>query len=151
MVLTGGQITFPAVQVPSANVNTLDDYEEGSWTPSVGGTATYTFQNGFYIKIGRMVYITCSMQITLIGTGSANTVSGLPFPGDSGGTVMDQGLHDGSNGLVLSVDYLLPYVAGSTSTVIMAGRTAAAIASSTLNVIGGSTVIIFSGCYMTTN
>jgi hypothetical protein len=33
--LTGGQIAFPATQIPSANVNTLDDYEKGTFTPSL--------------------------------------------------------------------------------------------------------------------
>lgn len=41
--LVGGQIKFPSTQIPSADVNTLDDYAEGTWTPSLGGTATYLF------------------------------------------------------------------------------------------------------------
>src|SRR3990167_662961 len=55
----GGQIAFPASQSASAGGNTLDDYEEGTWTPAVGGTATYTTQIGRYVKIGKMVWITC--------------------------------------------------------------------------------------------
>jgi hypothetical protein len=50
-LLAGGGLKFPAVQVASADANTLDDYEEGTWTPSVGGDATYTSQLGIYIKI----------------------------------------------------------------------------------------------------
>ena len=72
-------IAFPATQVSSANANTLDDYEEGSWTPSVGGTATYTFQTGTYTKIGDVVFIRAIIQINSIGTGSTTTISGLPF------------------------------------------------------------------------
>src|SRR5678815_603330 len=46
-VLTAsGQYAFPSTQTPSSDPNTLDDYEEGTWTPSVGGTATYTTQSG---------------------------------------------------------------------------------------------------------
>ena len=33
--LTSGQITFPTTQVPSSDANTLDDYEEGTWTPVI--------------------------------------------------------------------------------------------------------------------
>jgi hypothetical protein len=49
--LTGGQVKFPAIVDPSANVNTLDDYEEGEWTPVIefGGASvdmTYTIQAG---------------------------------------------------------------------------------------------------------
>lgn len=76
---TGGQIKFPATDVPSADANTLDDYEEGNWTPSLGGSTTYTAQVGRYTKIGRMVYITGVIQVNSIGTGSTYSISGLPF------------------------------------------------------------------------
>jgi len=76
---SGAGITFPATQSDSSNVNTLDDYEEGTWTPSVGGNATYTAQNGKYTKVGRMVTISCYMGTNNIGTGSTTVISGLPF------------------------------------------------------------------------
>jgi len=73
-------VTFPATQVPSANANTLDDYEEGTWTPTVGGTATYGASNGgTYTKIGNMVYCNFSLQVSTIGTGSKTGITGLPF------------------------------------------------------------------------
>ena len=59
--------------------NKLDDYEEGTWVPNVGGTATYSQQSGQYIKIGTLVYVFGKMTITGIGTGSTNHFSGLPF------------------------------------------------------------------------
>jgi hypothetical protein len=61
---SAGQIKFPATQNASAGANTLDDYEEGTWTPSIGGTATYSFQVGRYTKIGNMVAIQMDLQIT---------------------------------------------------------------------------------------
>ena len=75
----GGQIKFPATQNASSDANTLDDYEEGTWTPSIGGNATYTGQSGRYTKIGNFVSALCDMTINVIGTGSTSTVSGLPF------------------------------------------------------------------------
>jgi hypothetical protein len=72
-------ITFPATQVASADANTLDDYEEGTWTPNVGGNATYSTQTGVYVKIGRTVFVTFDIEINAIGTGSTTTISGLPF------------------------------------------------------------------------
>jgi hypothetical protein len=87
--LTGGQITFPATAVPSADANTLDDYEEGNWTPTVGGTSTYTLATGQYVKIGRLVVATFDMTINVIGTGSSNVISGLPFA--AGGNSQGQG------------------------------------------------------------
>ena len=76
-------ITFPATQVASADANTLDDYEEGTWTMTVTDlTNDYTMSNstGFYTKIGRVVYI--SGQPTTSSIGSASGViyiTGLPF------------------------------------------------------------------------
>jgi hypothetical protein len=72
-------ITFPATQVPSADANTLDDYEEGTWTPTIGGTATYVIRPAEYTKIGNLVFIRAEMEISVIGTGSAQFISGLPF------------------------------------------------------------------------
>jgi hypothetical protein len=79
----GTGITFPATQSASSDVNTLDDYEEGTWTPSIGGNATYTGQSGRYTKIGNFVSAICDMSINVIGTGSTSTVSGLPFAAGS--------------------------------------------------------------------
>jgi hypothetical protein len=85
--LTGGQITFPATAVPSADANTLDDYEEGTWTPvfiggTTSGSCTYnpTFTNASYVKVGQLVYTTFSLVATSVhsGTGVLN-LSGLPF------------------------------------------------------------------------
>jgi len=72
-------IAFPATQVSSANANTLDDYEEGTWTPNVGGNATYTNQVGRYVKIGSQVTVWGEMIINVLGTGSNADISGLPF------------------------------------------------------------------------
>lgn len=68
----------------SSDVNTLDFYQEGTFTPVVvgstaAGTATYTVQTGNYTRIGNTVYVT--MTITYTGhTGTGNkTVTALPF------------------------------------------------------------------------
>jgi hypothetical protein len=78
-------VQFPATQVPSADANNLDDYEEGTFTPGVafgGGTTgiTYTIQVGLYTKKGREV--SCSITVRLSDNGSstgAMTITGLPF------------------------------------------------------------------------
>lgn len=78
--LLGGQLKFPATANPSVDANTLDDYEEGTWTPSLGGNTTYTVApNGRYTKIGRLVMVQGNFTVNAIGTGSTGTVSGLPF------------------------------------------------------------------------
>ena len=81
---SGAGITFPADQTiigASSDANTLDDYEEGTWTPSDGSGAGLTFaQNaGSYTKIGREV--TCYMAVEYPSTANGNNaqINGLPF------------------------------------------------------------------------
>ena len=68
-----------------AAANTLDDYEEGIWTPTLSGSVvsgdhTYTTQAGTYEKIGRQVNFRCRLILTTKGTISGNiTLKGLPF------------------------------------------------------------------------
>jgi hypothetical protein len=57
----------------------LNDYEEGTWVPSVGGTATYTLRSGSYVKVGRLVTVSWDMEILLIGTGDISGIISLPF------------------------------------------------------------------------
>lgn len=82
---SGGQIKFPGTQNPSTDVNTLDDYEEGSWTPVLGGSGgtsgqTYNIQVGSYVKIGKLVTATFRMSLTALGTVTTDVqVQGLPF------------------------------------------------------------------------
>ncbi len=82
--IKNGSVVFSNVGYTAANA--LDDYEEGTWTPIVGGNATYNHQIGIYTKIGRHVFIRGDININAIGTGSANTLSGLPFSGNYQGT-----------------------------------------------------------------
>jgi len=86
IVLTKGQLRFPATQNASTDANTLDDYEEGSWTPVLtrDGTAptiSYLVREGRYTKIGNLV--TCWVvinSITVSAAGSGNNIlTGLPF------------------------------------------------------------------------
>jgi hypothetical protein len=79
-------INFPATQVASSDANTLDDYEEGSWTPNLSGSSggVYTMGGvnaGRYIRIGRMVWATATLQWTGRTTAFSGNlwVTGLPF------------------------------------------------------------------------
>ena len=83
-------ITFPATQVASSDANTLDDYEEGTWTPALTfatpGTLalTYNLQSGSYTKIGRLVTVIFKVAFAaagiIKGTASGNlSITGLPF------------------------------------------------------------------------
>lgn len=80
--LAGAGITFNG---DTATANELDDYEEGTWTPALnfGGASTgitYNARQGYYIKIGRMVFVTVYFNLSSKGTATGNsTVTGLPF------------------------------------------------------------------------
>jgi hypothetical protein len=86
--LTSG-ITFPATAVAASDANTLDDYEEGTWTPEMadaftGGNtaASYTAVYGDYVKIGRLVYVSAKVVYPVTtGMTSANEIfiRNLPF------------------------------------------------------------------------
>jgi hypothetical protein len=75
--LSGGQIAFPATQNASADANTLDDYEEGTWTPTYN-SGTLAGATGTYTKIGRVVTASFQVQWTQSGT-TLGRISGLPF------------------------------------------------------------------------
>jgi hypothetical protein len=95
---SGAGITFPATQSASTNANTLDDYEEGTFTPTLTGdgfTRTYNTQYtaANYIKVGRMVTINVVMLVSS-QTGTYNSAVGLfnlPFTGTNVATSMRWG------------------------------------------------------------
>lgn len=84
----GGQIKFPATQIPSADANTLDDYKENTFTavvadaPSGGNTASIGSQDSFYTKIGNLA--TVHLELVNINTsgmtaGNSIFIRNLPF------------------------------------------------------------------------
>jgi hypothetical protein len=80
-----GQLQFPATANPSSDANTLDDYEEGTWTPTLtfGNLAvgmTYANRSGTYCKVGRQVSLVGTFALSAKGssTGTAR-LGGLPF------------------------------------------------------------------------
>ena len=90
--LTAG-VKFPATPSLSADVNTLDDYEEGTWTPAFWATTTNptvtydaALRYGVYVKIGKTVFISGTVAITVLTAAGSGTlqISGLPFTASSG-------------------------------------------------------------------
>jgi len=157
VILAGGStsangtgITFPATQSASTDANTLDDYEEGTWTPSLGGTTTYAKRVGEYVKVGQSVIYAGAISVTSIGTGSATgAISGLPFTASNidvnagkAGTVSF------FNSLATSIASLGIYVdnAGTTlqTTTVAAGG---ATSTGTASIFQNSSKIDFAGSY----
>jgi len=83
----GNGIDFSATgDATGANSELLDDYEEGTFTPTVGGTniGGYAEQYGHYVKVGKLVTINVRIQFSA-NTGSGNfTVNGLPYTSATG-------------------------------------------------------------------
>ena len=149
---SGSGITFPATQSASTDANTLDDYEEGTWTPSVGGNATYYTQTGRYVKVGQLVYIYMYLRPNVLGTGNANgDITGLPFAANITSVAV---------GPVLSVGYFqafaVSYVSlsagiSASTTISLLGLTAAATTNAaTTGAIQNATQIELSGTYQAT-
>ena len=66
----------------TAAANTLDDYEEGTWTPVNGNFSTYTnvTWDAKYVKIGRLVFCNAEQTGGETGWGTGNRLGGIPFP-----------------------------------------------------------------------
>ena len=87
-----GNLQFPSGQgidfSPTSGTGTselLDDYEEGTWTPTYTGstsnpTITYDIRFGIYVKVGRLCHVVCRIRTDATSGGSGNLLlSGLPF------------------------------------------------------------------------
>jgi hypothetical protein len=112
---SGAGITFPASQSASTDANTLDDYEEGTFIPTIIGTtaagtftpnASYTY--GRYTKIGRIVHIYFGLVYSsFTGTGNIKC-GGLPFTSQNEYTYLPimtagQGLTKPANTIILGI------------------------------------------------
>lgn len=120
-------IKFPAVQVASADANVLDDYEEGTFTPTVNfGTAT---TSGYYEKVGKIVRVWLVVAFSNLGVGGWLQFGGLPF-----NSVVDQyvpaiGLnmaaaYDGvAARMTTSGGVMYPYVYATSSSIVQVHST----------------------------
>ena len=147
---SSGTITSAGLITASAGVaiggtgaaNTIDDYEEGTWTPQIIGysqstsnlTQTYAQQHGQYTKIGRHVFANFNVRLSAKGniTGNYTLIQGLPFPLLTGtgvmpgtghihyiwslGTARDNLAFEGGGGTATS--FWLTYMDGTTTTYV---------------------------------
>jgi hypothetical protein len=147
----GTGITFPATQSASSDANTLDDYEEGTWTPTVGGTATYSIQNGTYVKIGQLVTVWADVQIGSIGSGNTTQIQGLPFTSRSAAPAPVMGAALGYfAGVATSVVTIVPRMDGGSTTMVLGSLTAASTGVGSSALWADSARIIVTFTYRTT-
>ena len=139
-------VAFPATQVASSDANTLDDYEEGTFTATatVGGSSTTQSNSaGFYTKIGRICHITCRVTLTSLGSGTGTFLVSLPFTASNhsvpSGTLLHYGLNfAGSSGTI-------------TANQVYAIATANAASFSLATSFGGSTLQVNTGAQYLAN
>jgi hypothetical protein len=134
-----GQVKFPATQNASSNANTLDDYEEGTWTPidSSGASLTFAFASGSYTKVGQLVFVSFQIVYPATANGANALIGGLPFTANA------------ATNYALSIGYetggpaeLVAYVNGGATTVtpalVGAGTTTNASLSNSNIIYGGA-------------
>jgi hypothetical protein len=116
------QIQFAASQQASSDVNTLDDYEEGTFLPTIrglttAGTGTYTTQAGTYTKIGRVVFYGIELTWTAHDGVGNMTGAGLPFTPAAGTYAAATFI---SNLALTAGNTLQAYVNGTTGFIVLA-------------------------------
>jgi len=74
----------------TGSANKLDDYEEGTWTPVWQGTSvTMNIQSGYYTKIGNLVRLSVSINVTSGGSSNQSVITGLPFACKTGANLIN--------------------------------------------------------------
>jgi len=155
---TGTGIAFPATQSASSDANTLDDYEEGTWTPTItrnttNPTITYTNQFGNYVKIGKLVYVSCqvSWSANTGGSGAVYYISGLPFTNSNTGSSYSQTVMQDFGGITFSggATQFGGYVGANDTKVILTSGGSAT--TSGLVTVGSSGYMYMTGVYVAAN
>jgi len=121
LVIGSGQISFPATQNPSGDANTLDDYQEGIFTPTllsngVSTGITMTNAQGYYRKIGGLIFASIYVTANVSSPSAGDvTIGGLPgttrsaYPGTlamgsyygvPAGTVINAQVDGGETGVI---------------------------------------------------
>ena len=114
-----------ALGVGTANTtaNVLDDYEEGSWTPTVQNATGYSAQFGRYFKVGHLCFINANVTTTG-ASGATNVISSLPFAsantGNSAGN-LSIGYYSGVNTPMV---WLSGYVLNNSTNIYISGNSA---------------------------
>lgn len=144
-------LSFPATQVACSDPNTLDDYEEGTFTPTVvgvttAGTGTYSQQAGRYTKIGNRVFFTVKLSWTAhTGVGDMR-VGALPFTSNSTAT-NESAVSLRVNNITLAASSVMQGYIGANSTQITLDQYPAGGGATTAVSLDTSATLIITGHY----
>lgn len=134
-------LQFPATQVASSGANDFDDYEEGTWTPVLGGATsesgqTYDIQVGRYAKWGKTVYAFFYTKFTAKGTITGNLrYKGLPFTSQNTTNVFGPGYCVFFSSLAVGLVFLAGYVSTNATTAVLIALTGAATGVSEISTV----------------
>jgi hypothetical protein len=155
-------ISFPATFVPVADVNTLDDYEEGTWVPTLWDTslvnkgATFNAAVGQYTKVGDVVFITGYLDMSGLGTlttGSAAFIGNLPFTSKNRSGVLSSVSFGYAGNIALSSAAIITGTIGVNEAYISLRKwdvtSTTGTANLTVGEITASGILIFSASYFT--
>lgn len=149
----GGTVLFPGTQIPSANVNALDDYEEGTFTPTLtfgGGSTGITYAGNLlsYTKIGRLVCLNGNIVLTSKGSSTGAAVITLPFPVASGNEFASSNGINFTNFAATVNNIILSFING-TSTLFPFTTAAGATVQLTDAEFTNTSVLVLQGNYFT--
>ena len=142
----------------TAAANALDDYEEGSWTPTFsfsGGSVGYSYQSGQYTKIGRKVFLTANLILNSASSPSGGvTVVTLPFAsGTDSNTTTNEGYVTGVTvsivrNLTSAAPNMRAYIPANTSFMLLTNNhTGQGHVAFDGSLLGSSTLIYLSATY----
>lgn len=149
-------ILLSALLVRADSINIPTNYAEGTWTPSLTGSATpgtgqtYNAQVGYYQQIGRQVTANFNIQATSLGTAAGNLqISNLPFTAanvtNNNGSCF---VHFYSATGLAALDYgLTGNIIANTSQVVVYQNSSTASANLTIAQAGNSIILIGSCNY----
>lgn len=146
----GTGIAFPATQNASSDANTLDDYEEGTFTPFIygsttSGTGTYQAQNGRYVKVGRSITFTIELQWNAHSGTGYMYVGGLPFTATDNSAISCR-----SDAVTLNANsYMFNNVMGGTSNILLAQSAVGSTNGQNIN-IDSAGFLLLAGTYIAT-
>ncbi len=146
----GGEMEYEIqnspTRVESLIHSDVPGYANGNWTPTLGGTATYTVQVGRYTKIGTRVFFNFELVVNVIGTGQVGSVLGLPFKSKPLGSGHSCSCGVFSN-LTTSVVFLTGAIGEDSSTITLNSLTAASTQTLNNSILGNGSRILMSGHY----